>query len=55
MKGNKHGNKVASNKVSDFKMQLASCVSVKYKPNNFRVANCDSGNLSVVRYNLTSL
>ena len=36
-------------------MQSASWVSVKCKPNNFRVESCDSGNLQVSSYNLTSL
>ena len=30
-------------------------MSVKCEPNNFRVTSCDSGNLRVVSYNLTSL
>ena len=36
-------------------MQSASWVSVKCKHNNFRVESCDSGNLQVSSYNLTSL
>ena len=36
-------------------MQSASWVSVKCKPKNFRVESCDSGNLQVSSYNLTSL
>ena len=36
-------------------MQTASYLSVKWQPNNFRVASCDSGNLRVVTYNLGSL
>ena len=36
-------------------MQSVSCVSVKCKPKNFRVAGCYSGNLRVVSYNSTIL
>ena len=32
-----------------------SCVSLKCKSNNFWVVSCDSGNLQVVSYKLTSL
>ena len=36
-------------------MQSASWVSVKCKPNNFRVESCDFANLQVSSYNLTGL
>ena len=36
-------------------MQSASCLFVKSKPNNSRIASCDSGNFRVVSYNSTSL
>ena len=37
----------------DSKIQSTSSLSVKWKPNNFRVASCNSGNLQVVSYNST--